>query len=224
MIVVAYIRVSSASQSLAMQRDAIKRCAETRGDQIDRWIAERRSVTSRRRPGSASKLDEVHQLATSGQLRRLYVYRLDRLTRTGIRDTLAQLADLRDAGVELVTVADGFDPGGPAAELVGAVMGWAAQMETVALRERISDARRRVEASGGSWGRPRALSDHQVEQVRKLRRQLDLSGRAMSIRAIAARLKVPKTQVQLVLARKGCYDDREAVATSRLRRRAKGRG
>src|SRR5208283_4057232 len=86
--------------------------------------------------------------------RRLYLFRLDRLTRTGIADTLTTLEELRAAGVEVISVADGFDLSGPAAEIIVSVMAWAAKMERLALGERIAAARERVEAEGGSWGRP----------------------------------------------------------------------
>ncbi len=49
--------------------------------------------------------------ARAGKLRgrRLYVFRLDRLTRTGIADTLTTIEELRTNGVEVLSVADGFD-------------------------------------------------------------------------------------------------------------------
>ena len=81
----------------------------------------------------------------------MYVFRLDRLTRSGIRDTFELVEELRGHGIEIVSVADGFDLNGPAAEVVLAVMAWAAKMERLALGERVAAARERVEAAGGSW-------------------------------------------------------------------------
>ena len=51
-----------------------------------------------------------------GVVRELYLYRLDRLARSGIRDTFEVVEELRDHGCAIVTVADGFDLAGPAAE------------------------------------------------------------------------------------------------------------
>ena len=51
-------------------------------------------------------------------------------------------------------MADGFSLDGPAAEVVLAVMAWAAKMERLAIAERISAARERIESEGGRWGRP----------------------------------------------------------------------
>jgi DNA invertase Pin-like site-specific DNA recombinase len=78
--------------------------------------------------------------------------------------------ELRAAGTELVTVADGFSLDGPAAEVIVAVLSRAAKMERFAINERIAAARARVEAAGGRWGRPRRMDDAEVEQAAKLRR------------------------------------------------------
>jgi DNA invertase Pin-like site-specific DNA recombinase len=97
--------------------------------------------------------DELQRIlpdARAGRLRgvRLYVFRLDRLTRTGIADTLSTPDELRTHGVDVVSVADGFDLNGPHAEVIIAVMAWAAKMERL---RRASRSQRRANAS-----RPRA--------------------------------------------------------------------
>ena len=51
-------------------------------------------------------------------------------------------------------MADGFDMEGPAAEVVLAVMAWASKMERLAINERISAARERLEAAGRPWDDP----------------------------------------------------------------------
>lgn len=82
-----------------------------------------------------AELQRLRTDARAGHLRRLYVFRLDRLTRSGIRDTFELIEELRGYGVDLVSVADGFDLNGPAAEVVLAVMAWAAKMERIAINE-----------------------------------------------------------------------------------------
>jgi DNA invertase Pin-like site-specific DNA recombinase len=124
-----------------------------------------------------------------GAVRRVYVYRLDRLTRSGIRDTSEVIEELRAHGCTLVSVSDGFDLEGPAAEIVLAVMAWASKMERLAINERISAARDRVEAEGGRWGRPTRVDAELHARMLKVRR----AGR--SVREIAVALKVPRTNV-----------------------------
>jgi DNA invertase Pin-like site-specific DNA recombinase len=115
----AYIRVSSKSQTLDLQRVAIERAARTRRDAIADWYSDRQSARTHSRPG----LEQLRQAAREGRVPRLYVYRLDRLARSGIRDTFEVIEELRRHYCELVTVSDGFDLAGPAAEVVLAVMG-----------------------------------------------------------------------------------------------------
>jgi DNA invertase Pin-like site-specific DNA recombinase len=158
---------------------------------VGRWFHEKQSGRSLQRP----ELAELRAAVRAADVRTLYVFRLDRLTRSGIRDTLALLEELRGAGCELVTVADGFDLGGPAADVVIAVMAWAAQMERLALGERIAAARVRVEAAGGRWGRPR-----QVGSATE-RRMLELAAEGRSVRQIAVATKVPRATVQRTLTR-----------------------
>lgn len=184
-MVAAYIRVSSRSQDLATQRDAISRAARARRHRIGRWFEEKQSAKSLARP----VLGELRDAVRRGAVTTLYVFRIDRLTRSGIRDTLGLLEELRGAGCKVITIADGFDLDSPASELVLAGIAWAAQWERAALGERISAARARVR----KWGRPRRHID--------VTRALELEAKGKSIRQIAVTLKVPRTTVQRALAR-----------------------
>jgi DNA invertase Pin-like site-specific DNA recombinase len=187
---VAYLRVSSRAQDFATQKAAIERAASARSDTICTWYSEKRSGKLLARP----ELDRLRQNARAGAVRRLYVYRLDRLTRSGIRDTFEVIEELRAHGCTLVSVSDGFDLEGPAAEVVLAVMAWASKMERLAINERISAARERVEAEGGSWGRPSRVDRATRSKLFALRR----AGR--TIREIAVAMKLPRSTVARHLA------------------------
>jgi len=163
----------------------VQRAASARGDTVDSWYSEKRSGKLLARP----ELDRLRADARAGHLKRVYVYRLDRLTRSGIRDTFEVIEDLRAPGCEVVSISDGFDLAGPAAEIVLAVLAWAAKAERAAINERISAARARVEAEGPRWGRPPRLNDEQRGKVFALRSQ----GR--SIREISVAMKVPRSTV-----------------------------
>ncbi len=188
---VAYVRVSSRAQDLRMQRAAIEKMASTRGDCIETWFAEKASGKALARP----ELERLRREVRAGRVGKLFLFRLDRLTRSGIRDTFDVVEELRAHNVEVVSVSDGFALDGPAADVVLAVMAWAARMERLAINERIAAARERVEAEGRSWGRPRRLSTQDCERLRGLREQ----GR--SVRDIAIAMKVPRSTVARALAR-----------------------
>jgi putative DNA-invertase from lambdoid prophage Rac len=172
-----------------MQRDAIERAARARGDEIAVWYSDTFTGGRMDRP----ELGRLRAASRAGDARRLYVYRLDRLTRTGIRDTLEIVDELRRHGCELVTVADGFDVAGPAAEIVLAVLAWAAKMERVAINERISAARVRVEARGGTWGRPPRMTREQEVKAQALREA------GHTFRHIAQACGVPRATVSRCL-------------------------
>lgn len=187
---VAYCRVSSKGQDLRSQRHAIEAMAESHGDTIE-FREEKRSATTLQRP----TLDRVRADARAGRIRRLYVFRLDRLTRTGIRDTFELIEELRSHGCEVITCADGFDLNGPMAEPLIAILAWAAKMENYARSERIAAARARKEAAGEPWGRPRRMTAAQEARALLLREQ------GHSQRAIAQRLKVPHATIGRCLRR-----------------------
>lgn len=205
MMVGAYLRVSSRSQDVKTQQDAILRASKARGSKVQLWYSEKLGGAVRDRPELERALDD----ARGGKLTKLYVYRLDRLSRRGIRDTFKVLDTLKHYGCAVETIADGFTLDGPGGEVVVAVMAWAAQMERSAIGERIAAARVRVEASGQKWGRPVRASDTKVKQVKRLRSQ----GR--TVRAIARDLKIPKSTVADILSEKGVYKPTLAKGTKK---------
>jgi len=192
---IAYTRVSSRGQDLGMQTAAIEKAAAARGDTITRWFSEKKSAKSIDREELTRLRGEVRSGRLSGQ--RCYVFRLDRLTRSGIRDTFAVVEEFRDHGCQLITVADGFALDGPAAEIICAVLAWAGKMELVARGERVAAARDRLEGEGRAWGRPSRLTEAQRERIHALKKA------GQTIRKISATVKVPRSTVARALSRKG---------------------
>jgi DNA invertase Pin-like site-specific DNA recombinase len=189
---VAYVRVSTPEQSHELQKAAIERAALARGDRELSWFVETRSGRGWNRP----ELDALGRLVFAGGVRRVYVWRLDRFTRRGIKDTLDLVDGIRTAGCELVSVTDGFEfRPGPLGDLLISVMAWAAQMEGEAHRDRCLAARERMESEGRSWGRPPRVTPEQSAQIEAL----VLAGR--SIRSISMGLHLPKTTVSRTVKR-----------------------
>jgi DNA invertase Pin-like site-specific DNA recombinase len=188
----AYVRVSSRAQDDATQRRAIEGAARARGEHIVDWRAEKASGKTLDRP----ELQRLLADARAGlfRRRRIYVFRLDRLTRSGISDTLRTLEELRTHSAEVVSASDGFELQGPHAEVIIAVMAWAAKMERLATNERISAARERVEAEGGHWGHPLRMTPADVD------RAVALAAEGRSVRSISMAIGVPRATVQRALA------------------------
>lgn len=179
MIVAAYIRVSTRQQDYEAQKDAITRAAQARGEVINHWFEEKVGGASKRRPELALLLTRARRIE------RVYVFRLDRLSRGGIAETLNIVKQLRDSGCSVASVSEpflAFD--GPMGELTLSVLAWAAQQERRALTERLAAARERAIASGEAWGRPKVLLPDTI----RLGRELVAEG--VSVRRAAAQLGI----------------------------------
>ena len=190
---VAYLRVSSKAQSWDLQRDAIRREAQERGHEVASWYTEKISGKTLNRSELAALRDDAQQ----GRIRRVYVFKLDRLTRSGVGDTFKVVDELRRAGVELVAVADNMTikpgEGDVASDVMIFALGLAAKIERVAIDDRISAARTRIEEEGGRWGRPRRVQGATVSTLLAMK----LAGK--TVRQIAIATKVPRSSVARVL-------------------------
>lgn len=191
-MIAGYVRVSTSGQDDGMQRDAIEKAARARGDKLASWFSDTASGDKRKRPELGRLLEAVR----AGDVRKVYVYRLDRLTRAGVRDMLAIFDQIRQHGATITSIADGFDVDGPFADVILAVFAACAQIELSTIRERLADARERARSNGTKWGRPRRMTDAELVQVEAYQAE----GRSM--RWIAAAMKIPRPTLQRSLARK----------------------
>jgi len=187
----AYVRVSTPEQDYELQRAAIERAAAARGDTDLAWYSETRSGRSWVRP----ELEKLASAAARGQHARIYVFRLDRLTRRGPADTLATVERLRSAGCQLVSVSEGFDFAGAVGELLVAMLGFAAAGELEAQLDRQRAARAALEARGGKWGRPSKVTPEQIARIAAL------ASEGRSVRSIAMAVKLKRSTVQDAIAR-----------------------
>lgn len=185
----AYTRVSTPEQGFDLQRASIERRASNEGVSEIAWYSEQRSGRSWIRP----ELDRLVEAVRQGLHTRVYVWRLDRLSRRGSHDTLNVVQALRSAGAELISITEGFDFSGALGEQLVSMLGFAARLEMEAQLERQQAARQRIEAGGGKWGRPPKMPPETAEKIRALRAE----GR--SIRSISMAVKVPRSSVFDVL-------------------------
>ena len=194
MIAVGYIRVSSRQQDHGMQQHAIEQAATARGDTIATWYAEKRSAKTTAR----AELRRLREDVRAGVVRKVYVFKLDRLVRTGPGDAFAVAAEVRRSGAVLVAVADNLtilpDKEDVTSEVLVFALGLAAKMERTAINDRISAARERIEAEGGRWGRPSRV-DAPTRQ-----RAAELHAAGKKIREIARDLHIPRSTIARALA------------------------
>ncbi len=144
-----------------------------------------RGVTVYEEEGSGRRRDRpvLRKLLHDAAMHRfqiLIVFRLDRFTRGGIAEMFRVLKTLQGAGVRVYSVCETWwDPDAPTAELILAVLAWAAEFESRAIGERVAAgiAARRAEAARRGkpflWGRAR---------VSALARDPGLPARALELR------------------------------------------
>ena len=177
-----------------MQSVALTKAAMARVEEIGSWYSEKRSAKTTARP----ELSRLRADARMGKVKTLYVFKLDRLVRSGVADTFSVIEELRRAGVTVVAVADNLvirpDKDDVTSEVLVFALGLAARLERTAINDRIAAARERVEAEGRHWGRPRRVDTPTLERARCLR----TAGR--TVREIAIALKVPRSTIAAALA------------------------
>ena len=191
----AYVRVSTRQQSLEAQKGVISRAATARGDKIVAWYGEKAAGYKLER----AELAELRAAVRRGEHQKLYIFRIDRLSRAGVLATFTVVDELKRNGCSVVTIADAFELEGPTADIVLAVLAACAQMERMALADRVNAARERVEREGGQWGRPRRIDPGTLEKATKLR----AAGHTQ--RYIAQALSVPRATIARALGQKGHY-------------------
>ena len=195
MTVAAYIRVSSKGQHLDLQRHAIEEEVGRRGEKVDVWYHERRSAKTSQRP----ELERLRADMRAGRVKKVYGFRLDRFLRTGPSDAYKFAEECHQAGVEFCTVADGLHLKPRTDDIQTTVLlfafSLAAKLERAAINDRIAAARERLEAEGRPWGRPSRLTEKERAKLQELHAQ------GLSHRAIAVRVKLPKSTVTLALRR-----------------------
>lgn len=185
----AYVRVSSDQQDWSAQREAIERAAAARGDEIAAWFEEKQPSGPRHGPELARLLREIQ----GGGVRKLYVFALDRLTRMGAPAIARLFEHFRAYKCEVTSLSDGFDPSGPAGDVILAVFAWVAEQERRRTQQRMAAKKADVIAKGGRWGRPRKVDKTTLAAAQKLRE-------THSLRVVSARLKIKKSTLQRSLA------------------------
>lgn len=186
-----YMRVSTDEQTTENQRPELEQLARARGWKVVRRFSETASGAKRR-----PKLVEVLELAKRGAVDVVAVWRLDRLGRS-MQEIVRTVLELDAIGVEILSVRDSWlNQGDPhVRKLLLAVFAWFAEYEREILIQRTRAGLDRARRRGVRLGRPRRVARHDLPRFLELRKD------GLSLRAIAARLKVPEPTVRRALKR-----------------------
>jgi DNA invertase Pin-like site-specific DNA recombinase len=152
---IGYARVSTADQTLDLQKDALEKagCTKIFTDTASGAKAER------------TGLDEVLNYVRSGDT--LVVWRLDRLGRS-LTHLIATITGLSDQHIGFKSVTENIDTISSGGKLVFHIFGALAEFERDIIRERTQAGLTAARARGRKGGRPKALTPKKAQQLRTL--------------------------------------------------------
>ena len=171
---VGYTRVSTQDQDLTIQHERLACC--------ERLFEEKASGTTAARPALQACLDFVREGDT------LTITRLDRLARSTLH--LCEIAALlARKGVHLQVLDQQVDTHTPTGRMLFGMLSVIAQFETELRAERQREGIAKAKRAGVHFGRTKALSADQAEELRALRAQ------GVTLTALMQRYGIGKTAV-----------------------------
>jgi len=161
---VIYSRVSTSQQDTDNQIKVLETWARHRGFEV---VAVYTETESAWRNGHQQELARLVRDARKGQFRVVLVWALDRLSRLGALSILSLIHKLAGYGVKVLSHQESWtEAPGELAEVLYAIAGWVARMESQRRSERTKAGLERVKAAGVRLGRPPGAKDKQRRKRR----------------------------------------------------------
>jgi DNA invertase Pin-like site-specific DNA recombinase len=165
-MLIGYMRVSTADQSLDLQRDALLAA----GVSPDRIYEDVCSGKSTERPGLARALD----VARGGDA--IVVWKLDRVGRS-LAHVVGLVGDFQKRGVGLKVLTGDIDTTTPGGRLVFGIFATLAEFERDLIHERTMAGLAAARARGRAGGRPRVMTKQKVKAAMALMADRDNAAR-----------------------------------------------
>lgn len=154
-MLIGYARVSTADQSLELQKDALTAAG------CEKVVTDVVSGVAATRPG----LNETLEYARTGDT--LVVWRLDRLGRS-LKDLIETVNALHARGIGFKSLQEQIDTTTSGGKLVFHVFGALAEFEREVIRERTQAGLQAARARGRKGGRPRSMDKKKITMAKKL--------------------------------------------------------
>ncbi len=152
-----YLRVSTCQQDTENQGIALTQWAEQRGFEV---VAIYREEESAWRSGHQRELARLVMDARKRKFRVILVWALDRLSREGSAAILGIVSRLSRYGVKVLSYQESWtEAPGELGELLFAIAGWVARMESQRRSERTKAGLTRARSQGKRLGRPPGSKD-----------------------------------------------------------------
>jgi DNA invertase Pin-like site-specific DNA recombinase len=165
MKVVVYSRVSTGEQDTKNQSVVLTDWAIQRGYEVVKVYTEEESAW---RNGHQRELAKLIADARRRKFQAVLVWALDRLSREGALAILSLVQKLSACGVKVLSYQESWtEAPGELAELLYALTGWVARMESQRRSERTKAGLARVKAHGKRLGRPPGSKDRRKRRRRQ---------------------------------------------------------
>lgn len=152
-----YLRVSTSEQDTANQLPALEGLARRRGYEVVAVYSENETAW---RAGHQVELARLIEDSGHSKFDMVLVWALDRLSREGALAILSLVDKLKRYGVKVVSLQEVWtEAPGELADILYAITGWVARMESQRRSERTKAGLARVKANGKSLGRPPGSRD-----------------------------------------------------------------
>ncbi len=165
MKVVVYSRVSTGEQNTKNQSVVLTDWAIQRGYEVVKVYMEEESAW---RNGHQRELAKLIADARRRKFQAVLVWALDRLSREGALAILSLVQKLSACGVKVLSYQESWtEAPGELAELLYALTGWVARMESQRRSERTKAGLERIKAQGKHLGRPPGSKDRRKRRRRQ---------------------------------------------------------
>ena len=187
---IGYARTSTLEQNLGMeiQLDSLKEC--------DIIFSEKQSGGKDDRQEFNKAITLAKELAKMNKQVNFCVYKMDRLGRK-TSTLLKTIEDLKECGVEFVSVKENIDTTTPTGVLMYQLLGIFSEFELNNIRQRTKEGLRQAKENGVVLGKP-ALTENKKQQIIKLY-QLN----SITISEIAKRLNISESSVYKTVRESG---------------------
>lgn len=162
-----YLRVSTKQQSTDNQLPQLEKWIADRGHKLVAVYSESESAWV---AGHQRELSQLVRHARSGRFNIVLTWSLDRLSRQGSLAILSLVHRLSTFGVRVISLQESWtEAPGDLAEILYAIAGWVARMESQRRSERTKAGLARARAAGVRLGRPPGAKDKRRRKRRSVR-------------------------------------------------------
>ena len=146
-----YLRVSTTKQEIANQMPALEDYAKRRGFEIVQVYSENETAWKN---GHQAQLARLIEDARKGTFEVALVWALDRLSREGALAILSLVSKLKNYGVKVISYQESWtEAPGDLADILYAITGWVAKMESQRRSERTKAGLKRARQEGKPIGK-----------------------------------------------------------------------